>query len=200
MLDQNRIPKGALICNCCKTASKRFSENKVQTKMQKIKERNINIHDQNLSHLDTANEFLTSEIDINSVKKQEIDAEHESSADESLVVDIPRTTASHKYCFVFILKKWEKKKYLITSSAIVETFVEKKILIPRRSKSCPEHLTESGSLKTDVLSKLRIAKSESKLKAEDIKLLLEDFRINAQKNNLFKRFFNRFLKELLNKN
>ena len=49
---------------------------------------------------------------------------------DRITVDIPRTTASHRYCFICQKECSKKKLHNIPNKAIIDTFIQLRILIP----------------------------------------------------------------------
>lgn len=73
----------------------------------------------------------------------DIDNELKSTTnDNDISVSIPRTTASHRYCFVCGRENSYQKLKLISGEAIISVFCDTNILIPKDSRCCPSHLNE----------------------------------------------------------
>ena len=107
--------------------------------------------------------------------------------EESILVNIPRTTASHRQCF--ICKRYANRKlHRVTNSTIVDTFVQLNILIPFGSRCCSEHLTSNKTIKADLFKKITICKTKSKLTSNDVKGLFDTLSKNAQNDTIFKKY------------
>ena len=77
--------------------------------------------------------------------------------DESLIinritVDIPRTTASHRYCFICQKESSKKKLHNVPNKAIVDTFIQLRILIPFNTKCYQDHLQPNLTIKPESIN------------------------------------------------
>ena len=105
---------------------------------------------------------------------------------KSLLVSIPRTTATHRQCF--ICKKYANRKlHRVTNSTIVDTFVQLNILIPFGSRCCSDHLNSNKTIKPDLFKKITICKTKSKVTSDGVKRLLDTFSMNAKNDTIFKK-------------
>ena len=85
-------------------------------------------------------------------------SEEMSEKNRSILVDITRTTVSHRYCFVCHINNSSKNFKFFSGQSIIDAYVQKKILIPTGSRCCGEHLNEVGLLNNEALNQLIVVK------------------------------------------
>ena len=79
---------------------------------------------------------------------------------------MPRTYGTHGFCFVCKRLRREKNKLKsIPNKAVIDVFIETRILIPFDARLCQCHFDEFGMIKKEEINKIQIVKENIKLDA-----------------------------------
>ena len=112
-----------------------------------------------------------------------------TSDDDFLLVDLERTSNSHKYCFICKCESGSTPFTTIPNDAIMDVFIKKNIFIPLKSRCCGTHLTDGKFIKECELNKIEPLKSTRKFNKTSIKNFFDSVRVRDSKvSSIFARF------------
>ena len=122
-------------------------------------------------------------------ESQKVVTNEDKKKDSKIVeIEISRTIASHKSCIICKPHNIHQKLRQIPIEAIIDTYIQRDILIPEGCRCCSCHLNENDLLNEESLDKLIAFSDTSKFNPTHLKNVLESFKLLAKKNNLFSKF------------
>ena len=117
--------------------------------------------------------------------------EHMVLTNDSLVIDVKRTTNSHRYCFVCGIEnnKTTEPFRSMSTDGILDAFIKTNVLIGSYSRCCHNHLTEARFLKRDEYVNLKAFKNSSKLTKTSLEAIFKGIRTHDERTcSVFSRF------------
>ena len=173
--DDKVVQCGDLVCKRCITFAYGF---KTLTSTRQRKSRQLSVHRffRDYSQGSTSRESSSSE-DNTYEEQPEI-------VIDKIMVEIPRTTASHSHCVVC---SRGTNLTIVPNEAFLDAFIKNNILIPMDCRCCREHLTSDKTLTNESVANLTAISNNTKLTGYEVKMLLDNLRHSA-KIGLFNKF------------
>lgn len=177
--DGNVVESGDLVCQNCITTSNRFKTPSTSARRQsKGRQLTVNPLFREYSEASTSRQSTSRQ----STSRGSSSSEESTSEDDQevvidkILVDIPRTNATHKNCVVCS----RSTNCVVPQEAYFDAFIKRNILIPRGCRCCQEHLNSDKTLKNVSLNSLTAISDNTKLSGYEVKMLIDNLRHSAE--------------------
>lgn len=137
------------------------------------------------------NPIDTNDHGIYTIDRSNVTNDHQKTLNKNeskLQINISRTLATHKKCFICKPHNLNQKLKRLSINAIVEVYVQLNILIPEGARCCQNHFNENEMLSEDSTNKIIAFSETTEVNPDHLKNVLESFRILSKKNHFFSNF------------
>lgn len=144
----------------------------------------------NTSNINLTNETnITNETDAStSISTNE--ANETNNLSNKIQLDITRGYSSHKKCVVCCISNSNKKMHLVPIEAILDTYIERGILLKIGCRCCSSHLTDCKKFNSESLHQLKSVGEGIELDSKNVLNIFQEFRIIAKRTHFWAKFKN----------